>query len=162
MHFLLLFLILRRVQEIQNLSNSSTSTFTTHQPRDADWGNTNDNMRFSIRDYQEPEGSFSNGTYVPHVPPIPPPGRTHVPTVPPPDRGTGQTGRTPAAFSNSESGSSRRTTGLSSSLSGMGLPYQIPRPSMSQNIPPVPYSNSHVSPITHYYNDPYGKWIIDS
>ena len=137
----------RRSQEVrQSSNNSSASTFTTQRPRDADWSNTNDNMHYSIRDYQEPEGSFSNGTYVPHLPPT-----TST------DRGTGQTIRTHGSSSNYESSSSRRTTTLSSSMSGMGLPYQIPRPSMSQNISPVPYSNSHVSPITHYYNDPYGK-----
>ena len=107
-------------------------------------------MHYSIRDYQEPEGSFSNGTYVTHVPPT-----TST------DRGTGQTVRNHTSSSNYESSSSRRTTNLSSSLSGMGLPYQIPRPTMSQNISPVPYTNSHVSPIGHYYNDPYGKQILN-
>ena len=134
----------RRSQDVRQSSNdSSTPTFTTQRHRDAHFIS---NEIYSIRDYQEPEGSFSNGTYVPHVPPI---AST--------DRGTGQTITTHASPSNYESSSSRRTTTLSSSLSGMGLPYQIPRPSMSQNVSPVPYSNPHVSPITHYYNDPYGK-----
>ena len=135
----------RRSQEVRQSSNNS-STSTYQRPRTADWGNSNDNMHYSIRDYQEPEGSFSNGTYVPHLPPI-----TST------EHGTDQTIRNHASSSPYESSSNRRSTTLSSSLSGMGLPYQIPRPSMSQNVSPVPYSNSHVSPITHYYNDPYGK-----
>ena len=121
-----------------------TSPYMHQTPTSPELVQNNETMQSLIRDYQQPDGRFSNGTYIPHVPPSSQVDngdliRQQIPT----------TGSQPSVA---------RQTSLSSSLSGMGLPYQIPRPSMSQSISPMPYTNSsHVSPLTHYYNDPYGK-----
>ena len=105
---------------------------------------TSETMQSLIRDYHQPDGRFSNGTYIPHVPP-------------PSQVDGGDSVRHQLATTSSQQSVGRQTS-LSNSLSGMGLPYQIPRPTMSQSIPSMPYTNSsHVSPLTHYYNDPYGK-----
>ena len=102
-------------------------------------------MESLVRDYQQPEGRFSNGTYIPHVP-----------LTTPTNREPGNSLRNFSTI-NSDSISPRQATSISTSLSGMGLPYQIPRPSVSENSSTSPYANSaHIPTITHCYNDPYG------
>ena len=127
-------------------STHSISPYVHQTPTATDSIHGNDTMQSLIRDYQQPDGRFSNGTYIPHVP-----------SSSQFENGVGDSTRQQISTTSSQSASSRQTS-LSNSMSGMGLPYQIPRPSMSQNISSMPYTNSsHVSPLTHYYNDPYGK-----
>lgn len=124
----------RRVQE-------QRPVYTSQNSCDTQRSNINDNIQSSIRDYQQPSGRFSNGTYIPYVPS----------NVPP------QYGYDSASASQppvSHLNSTTRQPHLSTSLSGMGLPYQIPRPSLANSS--FTYENSvNVSPVTHYYNDPY-------
>ena len=132
---------------MQQSSAHSISPYVHQTPNASDSVHSNETMQSLIRDYQQPDGRFSNGTYIPHVP-----------SSSQFDGGVGDSTRQQQiTTTNLQSDSGRQTT-LSNSLSGMGLPYQIPRPSMSQNISSMPYTNSsHFSPLTHYYNDPYGK-----
>ena len=135
----------RRYRESQQSSNNLTSPYMNQTSTGADAVPGNDNMHSLIRDYQQPDGRFSNGTYIPHVP-----ASSHV------DSGVTDLVRQQMSTTSSQSTVSRQSS-LSNSLSGMGLPYQIPRPSMSHSVSSMPYTNpSHVSPLTHYYNDPYG------
>ena len=110
----------------------------------------NGTMQSLFRDYQQPGGRFSNGTYIPNVP-----------STTPTDHGAENTVRNRTSVANSDPIVTRRSPSLTTSLSGIGLPYQIPRPSVANNSSSSTFANSsHVSPITHYYNDPYGEYQI--
>ena len=138
----------RRNQEQRHLYKTSTSTYTPRNFRDTQGDNSNDTMQSVLRDYQQPEGRFSNGTYIPHV--------TSTPSS---DHATDNTLRIQSSGVNTDSIVTRRSPSLSTSLSGIGLPYQIPRPSVANNSSSSTFANSsHVSPVTHYYNDPYGEY----
>ena len=114
--------------------------------QDAGGSGGNENMQNMIRDYHQPDGSFSNGTYIPHFSATGAP--AHVSSI----------SNQNVSSSSSETIPARRTASISSSLSGMGVPYQIPRPTITQNPSANQFSNStHISPVTRYYNDPYGK-----
>ena len=136
---------LRRHRQHSSASNNISSKYNPPNSRDTIEGSGNRTMQSLVRDYQQPEGRFSNGTYIPHVP-----------LQSQTDREAGNSPRD-VSISNSDSISSRRVSSISTSLSGMGLPYQIPRPSVSQSSSINPYVNSTpTSGIPHYYNDPYG------